>query len=171
MPPRKRPSLREKVTVSPDPSRPATPEPTTSSGVSRGRALYDNSPPDSQADDLGRTQRRCRSTSRGITWAEAIEKSATRSHRVRRTRARNSKKKKAHTSVPGAFHDAENTDGESQGTSISKVDIVTLAPSARPPGFASFDTTFQAASVALAHQHERFAGSRSRCRARSTSFW
>ncbi|KAF8599148.1 hypothetical protein BDV93DRAFT_560671 [Ceratobasidium sp. AG-I] len=85
MPPRKLPSLREKVIVSPDPSRPATPEPTTSSGVSRGRALYDDPLPDSQADNLGQTHRRRRSTSRGITWAEAVEKSATRSHRVQRT--------------------------------------------------------------------------------------
>ncbi|KAF8598796.1 hypothetical protein BDV93DRAFT_526511 [Ceratobasidium sp. AG-I] len=117
MPPRKRPSIWDQIEASPDPSRPATPEPTTSSGVLRGRALYDSPLPDSQTNELGgRSQRRRRSTSRGITWAEEIEKSATRSNRIRCTRARNAEKKKAQSSAPGAYDDAEGTDGGSQGT-------------------------------------------------------
>ncbi|KAF8598912.1 hypothetical protein BDV93DRAFT_512068 [Ceratobasidium sp. AG-I] len=127
-----RSSLRELVASDPDPSRPTTPEPTTSTGprrlfshcihslvvvadsVARGRALYDSPPPDSQSEDLGRAQRRRRSTSRGITWAEEVQKSATRSKRNRCTRAR--KARKTQTLVPG---NDEATNGDSQATSAS----------------------------------------------------
>ncbi|KAG9093018.1 hypothetical protein FS749_015245 [Ceratobasidium sp. UAMH 11750] len=87
-------------------ARPATPEPTTQSGVEVGHALYDTPPPGGQSAEYVEGPRKPKPSSRGKKYRETFELDEAKRLRSNNTRARNAT---IHTQsqVPGNNHSTQ----------------------------------------------------------------
>ncbi|KAG9085386.1 hypothetical protein FS749_004458 [Ceratobasidium sp. UAMH 11750] len=104
-------------------ARPATPEPTTPSGVRRGHALYDTPEPGEQSAEFRSGPRRCRSTEHGEWYRTDESRKASIRHKKNDTRQYNA-------SLRTRIEEPPKRKGDDQG---DKVEPLPEAQPRKPP--------------------------------------